>query len=84
MKKQASGTIQTNAKLESREDKLKRLASMKVGKALHHINLCANLAYYKPTPTQVSVIIEALTSAVSEVKSRLTSNAPAASIKFSL
>ena len=58
--------------VETKEQKLKRLAAARVSAALVKIRLIGNLAAYKPTPEQSQSIIAALNEAVSVVESKLT------------
>ena len=56
---------------ETEEQKLKRLAGLRVSAAIWRIRLVGNLANYNPNPKQVSEIIAAMKREVAEVEKRL-------------
>lgn len=56
---------------ESRQDKLVRLATARVTKAVNSIRLVGNLGAYRPTDKQVDEIMEALGEACSRIEGRL-------------
>lgn len=57
--------------LETREQKLERLAGKRVTSALNKIRLIGNLAAYKPDDEQVDKICVALADAAQRVEARL-------------
>lgn len=57
--------------IESREQKLERLAGKRVTSALNKIRLIGNLAAYKPDDEQVDKICVALADAAQRVEARL-------------
>lgn len=81
MKRKTGPTAPTN---ETPEQKLKRLASMRVSKAVHYVKLCGKLASYKPTDDQKKKILEALKNAVIQVSDQMSSDRPSAKLTFSL
>jgi len=56
---------------ETTEDKLKRLASIRVSKALKAIALIGNLKSYKPTAEQTGQILDALVRQIESVRDQL-------------
>jgi hypothetical protein len=56
---------------ETQEQKVKRLGTARVNKAVKAIRQIGNLAAYKPTPEQVTKIVNTLGSAANEVAARL-------------
>jgi len=56
---------------ETAEQKLLRLASYRVTKAIERINQIGNLANYKPTEEQVKKICDALYGAVEGIEKRM-------------
>ena len=60
-----------SAPVETKEQKLLRLASKRVSKACKYISLIGNLAAYKPTPSDVDRIMSALGEHCAYVDNRL-------------
>lgn len=56
--------------IESREQKLARLADARVTSACHRIRLVGNLAAYKPSAAQVASMMEALGMACASIQNR--------------
>ena len=62
----------SESKSESKEDKFRRLAGMRVNNALQKIRIIGNLAGpgYSYTPEQIEKIIVALNGAIAEVEEK--------------
>lgn len=88
MKKKKSSTPEASATsipAETPESKLIRLSSARVSAAIHRIELCGNLANYKPTPEQATKIVEALKGTVKSVEARLMNTAQrSGAVRFTL
>lgn len=74
--KSKPATTQPVKAIETREEKLSRLAQKRVTIALTKIRLIGNLAAYKPTTEQVNKIIETLATACQAIDARLRAAAP--------
>jgi len=70
-KPKPSTSPDTPVVIESKSDKLTRLASARVPRACRYILMIGNLAAYKPTDSDVDQIMEALGSACASVENRL-------------
>lgn len=66
-----AGVSETPVPVETKEQKLIRLSTARVGKACKAISLIGNLAAYKPTDDDVDKIMEALGGQASSVEARL-------------
>ncbi len=71
---------------ESKEDKFRRLAGMRVNNALQKIRLIGNLAGsgYSYTPEQIEKIIVALKGAIAEVEAKFQKKTEKSKDKFAL
>jgi len=71
---------------ESKEDKFRRLAGMRVNNALQKIRIIGNLAGpgYSYTPEQIEKIIAALNGAIAEVEAKFQKKIEKDKDKFAL
>lgn len=68
--KEATAKQIEEKQLETREQKLARLADARVTAACHRIRLVGNLAAYKPTAQQIATMMEALGMACASIQNR--------------
>lgn len=69
---------------ETAQQKLARLASKRVPKAVKAISAVGNLKTYKPTASQSKAILDALKSALNSIEHRLTSTETKQESSFAL
>lgn len=67
--------VETETPIETREQKLLRIANRRVPKAIKAISMIGNLAAYKPTQEDVDSIMSALGEMCALVEARLRGNA---------
>jgi len=70
-KSKTPSTSATPVVVETKEQKLIRLATSRVAKACKSISLIGNLAAYRPTEKDVDTIMEALGATCAGVENRL-------------
>jgi len=70
-KRSSHSTEPAEKPVETKEQKLIRLANYRVTKACKYINYIGNLAAYKPTESQIDKMVEALGQSCARVEARL-------------